>query len=833
MIRRSLVLLLGLVVVVAGCGSPAPTPNVVRSAPALDTPATTDGPGGTPATSSDESPVPASDPSGDPDGSVATAFPVPADIDADVDALFSATTPEAAVAATRTILERSGVVIVEDPSAVTPTPAGMYLPSLELARIAEEARSAATVSRVSFADFASRFGGIAGLPPNDGLLDQIASLDFGVPEQLPEAPPPPDPAGPQPADVNLSVDLSSYPGHLATVLTDWVRRAGAQHGSSEPELDALTSPSLYLQAFAQRQPIPVDLGQTFAPDALRLGSLQLTILVAGMRASLAYAEADIAAAEQGPDMILASARRPLVPGSGSATVEFSDCTELRRLFDTHVPLSIPIGMAGKEFVKSMVQGFVTGLLGAASAVRSAVGPAFTALGLLFRMAALVMLYEESFAELRLQPAFIHKPTGEPEVVSATVRAGIPDAAWAAARQQRANDPWTNALRLCARLLGLPVTSDLVDLGPAIKQWAVQWEITRGLGRHVRLHEGELRGRGVVASRMERTLVPDTDHTGTDLVGIDVLPEREDDHPGTLRTDQVEVCARVVPRLRPEIVKTLLGAGMAGKSLSAPSPVSGLFSLASILGDLLMSWYREIDTIEDCREMSVSYHVPEHSPWRGTVEVNYVSHMESTSSSVQHDGWGTRPGEPSYGIGTERTDADVKETFYVGGEEDPQFAGYVPLDGNSFVHGVQNRFRDGAGVRFSAGCKYRADSHEEGGGGWSLTGDATGTLTLYPDGKYQISLYGAREDEEIVLPGHQSTDITILGGDDCVPQPSEDDLTFYPTHTVPPGGTIDGQIDPLNPGSRLAGSQTIVWDETSYTVITWDINHQGPIRLPRH
>ena len=136
-------------------------------------------------------------------------------------------------------------------------------------------------------------------------------------------------------------------------------------------------------------------------------------------------------------MILASAREPLAPEAGPTTTGFSDCTELRRLLDAHVPLSMPIGMAGKAFVKSMVQGFVTGLFGAGTVLRSAVGPAFTALGLLFRMAALVMLYEESFAELRLDPGFIHKPTGSPELASASVRAGISDAAWAAARQQRA------------------------------------------------------------------------------------------------------------------------------------------------------------------------------------------------------------------------------------------------------------------------------------------------------------------------------------------------------------------------------------------------------------
>ena len=158
MIRRALVLLLGLAVVAAGCGSPTPTPTPGLPTRAPDAPSGTGRPGGSP-TGSDESAAPTGDPSAKPGGTASTAFPVPADINADVDGCSTATTPEAAVAATRAILERSGVVIVEDPATVAPTPAGMYLTALELARIAEEARSAATLSRVSFTDFASRFGG--------------------------------------------------------------------------------------------------------------------------------------------------------------------------------------------------------------------------------------------------------------------------------------------------------------------------------------------------------------------------------------------------------------------------------------------------------------------------------------------------------------------------------------------------------------------------------------------------------------------------------------------------------------------------------------------------
>ena len=371
----------------------------------------------------------------------------------------------------------------------------------------------------------------------------------------------------------------------------------------------------------------------------------MAVLVAGMRAHLAYAQAGILEASTPIVVRAATLPRPAplsppqYPGAGC-----SDCDQLKQLIDAHVPLvSGQIAIQGKQFVKDAVKGFVDGLFGKGTDLARAVGPAFSALGLLFRVAALVMLYEHAVVKLRIEPGFIHKPIGSPELAAAIVDAGIPDSEWEAAKQNRRDNFWVTALRTCAGFLGLPVTEDLINVGENVKSWVVQWEITEGLGRHARLHEGELSGPGAVAMRIERPLQQANDHAGTDTLAIDVLTETESDHPGTEYTDIVRVCARVVPRAPPDGFKAFLKAGMAGSSLAtSASPISAIFKMASLIGDILMGLYREMSTIDACENMNVSYHVAQPMPWRGRITVNWESHSNSVQSREISTGWGTGP-----------------------------------------------------------------------------------------------------------------------------------------------------------------------------------------------
>ena len=287
---------------------------------------------------------------------------------------------------------------------------------------------------------------------------------------------------------------------------------------------------------------------------------------------------------------------------------------------------------------------------------------------MFKMAALVMLYEHTRVEVRLEPGFVHKPSGQPILAAAIVEAGIPMPSGSAPTAATGR-LLVNALRTCARLLGMPVTSDLIDVGRATDDWVVQWEVTSGLERHVLVPVDQLVGQGTVSGRLERQLDPKDDHTGTDELVLNVLPEAPENHPGNEHSDPVEVCAHVVPREPPGGFKTFISAGMAGQALAGSNPVSGLVSLAAVLGDLLLSWYREVATLDACGRMNVSYHVPQRGAWRGRIRVNWESRKETMHGREITTGWGTGPhGETGKELFIVRVHDDVTDTLFVGGDE---------------------------------------------------------------------------------------------------------------------------------------------------------------------
>jgi hypothetical protein len=820
-LRWARVALAGVVMMVAA----GPTAGQVPSAP-----------GSSPSVGAEPSPAGSQSPT------VVAPIPewVPADITADIDAMRHATTPDELVTATRAVLERAGVVITDDPASLAPTAAAVYLTPSQLESIALEALDGPDSTRTAFDRFAVTFGGAAGLTADDATLERLGPLDTtSRPVASPGASTDPGagssmdpgvlPAGPSLGD---QLDLSTLPGRMTTFLNGWVALALEHHASVEPELLALTNAPLYLAALASVRPQPIDLRAPFAAGDLRLGMLEVTLLTAGMRAPLAYARAGILDAASSPVLSYASWRMPRGASPDVVDQSFSDCDQLKRLIDTHVPVSTAIGIEGKAFIKTMIQGFLENLFGAASVASRAVGPAFTALGLMFKVAALVMLYEETRAELRLEPAFVHKPTDQPIIAAAELEAGIPDARWEQARRQRQDDFWSTALRTCARLLGIPVTRDLIDVADAMKDWVVRWEITSGLDRHVRLHEGEMSGPGAVASRLERPLARIDDHTGGDTLAIDVLPEAPENHPGIEYSDPVEVCAHVVPREPPGGFKTFISAGFAGQSLAGSNPVGGLISLAGIIGDLLVAWYRELGTIDACATMNVSYHVPQPGAWRGRVRVDWESRRETMSSREITEGWGTGPhGEPGKELFTTRIHDDITDTLYVGGQDDPSQPGSVELSGRSYVHGVENYFDYHFYEGYSASCQYQQETTFESlPGGWTFEGDAYGSLQLSSDGSYTIDLNGAGSPGEISMATRMTDETRVLGGE-CLAQSVTDESEGYPLVTTARTDRVEGAIDPANPGSSLKGSQRVEWPDGSVTTITWDLVHDGPIRLP--
>ncbi|HEY6608875.1 MAG TPA: hypothetical protein VI277_06735 [Candidatus Limnocylindria bacterium] len=796
---RPIVALLLVALVVTACGGPNGSAN----------PSTDPGVGEPPASARPDASAAAPQPStgGIPIGALAA---LPADIVAAVDGVVEAGSEDERAAATEALLSSIGVEVSGDEGAVAESPAGIVLTPEELETMAAEAGHR-DLYRATLADFATTFGGMALLPPND-------TLAASVPEGWPES------AGEDPGDQEVTLDLSSQPSHLAGVVNGWVTTAIESHASTDPDLVMLTNAPLLLAELARRRAQPLDLAQPFSADDLRLGWLEITILTAGMRAMLAGAEAaGIAASPAGdPESIVLATSHEGRADARSPLAADPPCDVLKQMIDSRVPLvSTHIGSYVGDAIKGFIQNFVNELFGAASSFARAVGHAFKVLGVVFKVQALVMLYSEATVSVEMDPTSYHKPDGANAPASAKVTAGIPDGPWEAAKQARQLSPFATALRTCARFLGLPVWQDFVDIGDAVDGWKVQWRTAQGQ-RHVQWAQGQF-----ASGRLEHSLVSVNDHSGNDTVAYEVLPERREDHPGNEVSETVELCADVYPKEPPSGLGTILSAGTAGQSLAGGSVVG----LAAVVARLLTSWVSTIAPISACAQSTVSFHVAVPGEWRGTITAN-TEVQESIESTVSTT-------DDYFGITTvttrsTRTSIDVTDRFFVGGTEDPPGMGFVSLSGRQYTQGAGTKEEGSATVNaWNNTCgEYDSVVTVQAGGGWSFEEDTTASISLYPDGTYQINWSASGWDRDVVLPGESASQWTESRAE-CPAGSDTSNAPMYPYPLIGSGQTtmIEDQLDPENPGNVLRGQVTITNDDLSTTTISWNIVHEGPIPFP--
>lgn len=787
------------VVVLAGCASPAPSIAPAGS-PGQPQPSTGTGPSSPAAATT----APAS---ASPSGVPSADDPLPQDIVGGIDAIVDAPTLEQAMAATRIVLERSGVVVTDDPASAPPSPAGIYVGTDQLATMAHEAQSRAGLSHVTFAEFAVTFGGLALLPPNDGLL-----------ARLPEPGATPDPG----TDLTTELKLDQQPLRLAAVVTSWVNRSLDSYPGEDPIVTALTAPAIYLAELARRQNDPIDLRQPFNPTHLELGSLDVTLLIAGLRTAI---RAAAPASTLGSRFVLA--RSTVGDGTPRAIgdVDLPACEELRRLIDARVPLLTEVyAFTGNEVIKSLGEAVIKDIFESAP-LSKAFAPVFEALGVLFRVQALWMLFRHTEVTLEIEPAALHKSTGVNAPAAAMLVAGISDAEWEKAKKDRDSSPFAAQLKACARAMGIPVTTDLVDVGDATSTWRVAWELRDGAA-HAQFEGCQFipscDRNAVAAGRLERSLSKRSDHSAQDTVILEIKPEKETDHPGEEKTAPVRVCAHVRTDKPPDL-GTFLNVGTVGTF--GPG---GIASLASSVSNILLGWWQFVFTLDACAKTDVSFHVPLPGDWKGTIKINFEFQESSTITTKS-------------AVYTHRRSTDITDTFYVGGSDkgsDGSGAG-IRLDARQYTQGG-DVVLDTQDAVFSnaSGCRYTSAWTWDAGGSWNFDADAQVWIVLKPDGQYQLVIGTGSPPEEILLPG---TDTKVLTDNGSVYEcqgfgtfTSDSPLTPNGIVATGNGGLIEGRLDPANPGSELKGRMSFRDSNDLRYVITmeWQLTRvSGPIVLP--
>ncbi len=331
-------------------------------------------------------------------------------------------------------------------------------------------------------------------------------------------------------------------------------------------------------------------------------------------------------------------------------------------------------------------------------------------------------------------------------------------------------------------------------------------------------------------RQEKPISRLNDHSGNDILGYEVLPERREDHPGTEMTAPVELCAEVYPKAPPGGFSTILSAGTAGASLASGS----YLGLVGVIAGLLTAWVSAVHGIEGCGLATVSYHIPTPGNWRGTITAN-TERQESTTSTVsenQGPPWGTTVHNSS-----SRISVDVTDRFYLGGIDDESGMGYVALEGRQYTNGaaVEESSHAGNNVWSPSGCGYDITEESNSGGGWYFDTEGSATISLYSDGRYTISFYASSPEDEVIVPGERVTQVS-LGEGSCIDTGSgTEDWPFWPSPTVgtPASAMIEGQLDPQDPGNVLKGQMSITNYDGSISILNWNLIHDGPIRLPQY
>ena len=198
-------------------------------------------------------------------------------------------------------------------------------------------------------------------------------------------------------------------------------------------------------------------------------------------------------------------------------------------------------------------------------------------------------------------------------------AGVSDADWA--EYQADYVPAVQAVKDCASQLGLPTLSDVGSIGSAIANWRASWNLEPNdhLGQISLQDNPDFSMYG----DLSKTLTPNSDHSGTAKLNVDLLHDEFANDAGTVVTNPMTVVATVTTAPPPDlsVLTGAIAAGIAG-------PLAGA---AAILA-LLSSWLESTFGFDASTSVMVSYRQPTPGIWRGTLTATFGG-MDNQATST--------------------------------------------------------------------------------------------------------------------------------------------------------------------------------------------------------
>ena len=205
-----------------------------------------------------------------------------------------------------------------------------------------------------------------------------------------------------------------------------------------------------------------------------------------------------------------------------------------------------------------------------------------------------------------KPSPSRPSTAPTTVLPFTVTAGVSDADWA--EYQADYVPSVQAVKDCASQLGLPTLSDVGSIGSAIANGRASWNLERN-HRPGPDQPPQDNPDFSMYGDLSKTLTPNSDHSGTAKLNVDLLHDEFANDAGTVVTNPMTVVATVTTAPPPDlsVLTGVIAAGIAG-------PLAG----AAAILTLLSSWLESTFGFDASTSVMVSYRQPTPGIWCGTL-----------------------------------------------------------------------------------------------------------------------------------------------------------------------------------------------------------------------
>lgn len=430
------------------------------------------------------------------------------------------------------------------------------------------------------------------------------------------------------------------------------------------------------------------------------------------------------------------------------------------------------------------------------------GKALSALSIASRLLKLVALYSQAQVAVTVGDNPIHAPsTSEAKKTDVfRAQAGVSDRDWQAYQQAMTSSDVVRGLRDCFRDFGLPVLSDLGDIGKEAKDWHVEWRL-QGPPDRVRINADD--NTFVHPGFLRVNMKPDGDHSAAALFTVEILPEKGKTHSGPEK-QATAVASAALHTAKPPSISVWVNAVKGG--------LGNILALSSALVELCAGWIEEMLPPKAYASLAVDYHEGAGAAWTGRITYRMTKMLESIESGRFDE----RTAYMNYHVDFYHSTATVN----VGGgglSAKTQLEEIWDLEGVATVvlreDHLTDNWREKEYPKTGIATFFEKNSHMMNAGG---TGPVTGRLMISNDGTYTLTFEPLPE-----VTGETETQWDYWWENNPGVEDEHHEKYSDPKSASGPDIYIGGKMDPKKPG-LLSGRYEVKEPNGETITVTWNL-----------